>query len=71
MSMFGIFFQGCARILLDEGTRQKYLKKMRNPKMDELQKIQFLKESIIKKCNKAVKCPRCGYSNGIFYALFE
>ncbi|KAJ1431546.1 RNA polymerase, alpha subunit [Sesbania bispinosa] len=56
--------KGCARILLDDDTRKKYLKKMRNPKMDELQKKQLRKESIIKSCSKVVQCPRCGYYNG-------
>ncbi|CAI8603101.1 unnamed protein product [Vicia faba] len=55
----------CARVLLDEDSRKKSLMKMRNPKLDGLQKMQLL-ESIMKKYKsvKAIACPRCGYING-------
>ncbi|CAK8575950.1 unnamed protein product [Lathyrus sativus] len=61
----------CACVFLDENSRKKHLVKMRNPKLDGLQKMQLL-ESIIKKYKtvKAIACPRCGYINGTFYALF-
>ncbi|CAJ1951517.1 unnamed protein product [Sphenostylis stenocarpa] len=56
--------KGCARILLDEDTRKKHLKKMRSSKKSELDKIGFVKDHIIKDCSKVVNCPRCGYING-------
>ncbi|KAK7404643.1 hypothetical protein VNO78_05598 [Psophocarpus tetragonolobus] len=56
--------KGCARILLDEDTRTKHLKKMRSSKKSELDKIDFVKVRIIKDCSKVVNCPRCGYING-------
>ncbi|KAK7341753.1 hypothetical protein VNO80_24692 [Phaseolus coccineus] len=56
--------KGCARILLDEDTRKKHLKKMRSSKKSELDKIDFVKVRIIKDCSKVVNCPRCGYING-------
>ncbi|XP_027910039.1 DNA-directed RNA polymerase III subunit 1 isoform X1 [Vigna unguiculata] len=56
--------KGCARILLDEDTRKKHLKKMRSTKKNELDKIDFVKVHVIKDCSKVVNCPRCGYING-------
>ncbi|XP_057978200.1 DNA-directed RNA polymerase III subunit 1 [Malania oleifera] len=62
--------KSCSRILLEEEPRKDFLKKMRNPKMDFLRKSD-LRKRIVKKCTalassrKAVKCPRCGYINGI------
>ncbi|BAT90660.1 hypothetical protein VIGAN_06193600 [Vigna angularis var. angularis] len=56
--------KGCARILLDEDTRKKHLKKMRSTKKSELDKIDFVKVHVIKDCSKVVNCPRCGYING-------
>ncbi|KAL2989477.1 hypothetical protein AAZX31_11G142000 [Glycine max] len=56
--------KGCARILLDEDTRKKHLKKMRSSKKSELDKIDFVKVRVIKDCSKVVNCPRCGYING-------
>lgn len=62
--------KSCSRILLYEEDRLKFLKKMRNPKMEPSRKSDILK-GILKKCNsmtsskKAVKCSRCGYINGM------
>lgn len=55
----------CARILLPEKDCKKWLVKMRNPKLDGLQKMNML-ESIMKKFKSAkqIECPRCGYING-------
>jgi len=61
-----LLYQGCARILLDEDTRKKHLKKMRSTKKNELDKIDFVKVHVIKDCSKVVNCPRCGYINGLF-----
>ena len=62
--------QGCARILLNEDTRKEHLKKMRNPKIEAQTKIDTAKK-VIESCSKVVKCPRCGYLNGLFYTLFR
>ncbi|GAU14612.1 hypothetical protein TSUD_96760 [Trifolium subterraneum] len=55
----------CARILLNENDRKMYLGKMRNPKLDGLQKINTLEAATKKlKTVKSIQCPRCGYMNG-------
>ncbi|KAL2318688.1 hypothetical protein Fmac_032564 [Flemingia macrophylla] len=64
LSLSSIYEKGCARILLDEDTRRKYLKKIRSFKKSALDKIDFVKVRIIKDCSKVVNCPRCGYVNG-------
>ncbi|KAK7278312.1 hypothetical protein RJT34_23339 [Clitoria ternatea] len=56
--------KGCARILLNEDTRKKYLNKMRSTKKNDLEKIDLVKVHIIKDCSKVVNCSRCGYING-------
>lgn len=66
-----ILYQGCARILLDEDTRKKHLKKMRSSKKSELDKIDFVKVRVIKDCSKVVNCPRCGYINGLFHCFIQ
>ncbi|PIA38792.1 hypothetical protein AQUCO_02700173v1 [Aquilegia coerulea] len=53
--------KSCARILLPEKDRRDFLKKMRNPKMEVLQKNGLAKQ-VIKKCK--LTCCRCGYVNG-------
>lgn len=64
--------QYCSRLLLEEKLCKDYLKKMRNPKMEALRKTDLMK-SIVKKCStmasKAVKCPRCGYINGLAFTF--
>ncbi|KAI3896617.1 hypothetical protein MKX03_029339 [Papaver bracteatum] len=55
--------KSCARILLSERDRISYLKKMRNPKLEALQKTGLAK-AILNKC-KPKKCSRCGYINGV------
>ncbi|KAK4741842.1 hypothetical protein SAY87_025430 [Trapa incisa] len=55
--------KSCSRILLDEETCRKELKKMTNPKKDSLFKSELAKK-IIARC-KPGKCRRCGYSNGM------
>ncbi|KAI3875305.1 hypothetical protein MKX03_000732 [Papaver bracteatum] len=55
--------KSCAGILLTEKDRVNYLKKMRNPKLEALQKAAIGK-TILTKC-KPKKCTRCGYDNGV------
>ncbi|XP_077239616.1 DNA-directed RNA polymerase III subunit 1-like isoform X2 [Tasmannia lanceolata] len=54
--------KSCARVLLLEEERVEFLKKMRNPKAEMLQKNALVKK-IIARC-KADKCSRCGCING-------
>ena len=62
--------QGCARILLNEETRKERLKKMRKPKIEAQMKVDLAKK-VVEACSKVVKCLRCGYLNGLFYALLK
>ncbi|KAI3929943.1 hypothetical protein MKW98_004097 [Papaver atlanticum] len=55
--------KSCARILLSEKERVSYLKKMRNPKAEALQKTATAK-AILKSC-KPKTCSRCGYVNAV------
>ncbi|OMO91373.1 RNA polymerase, alpha subunit [Corchorus olitorius] len=60
--------KSCSRILLDEKLCRDFLKRMRNPKIEALKKVEIMK-SIVKKCTamaggKAVKCRKCGFVNG-------
>ncbi|XP_058109982.1 DNA-directed RNA polymerase III subunit 1 isoform X4 [Magnolia sinica] len=54
--------KSCARILLMEKDRKKFLKKMRSPNEDVLQKNANAKK-VVEKC-KASRCLHCGYING-------
>ncbi|KMZ60143.1 DNA-directed RNA polymerase [Zostera marina] len=54
--------KSCARVLLPENQRIEFLKKMRNPNTEVLQKQACFKK-IRDKC-KASRCLRCGYING-------
>ncbi|KAL6275979.1 hypothetical protein ACE6H2_019580 [Prunus campanulata] len=59
----------CSGILLEEGMRNDFLKKMRSPKMEPLRKTELMKK-VVKKCNnlatnyRPVKCSKCGFING-------
>lgn len=53
----------CARILLDEVSRRKYLKSLSRPGLDEYQRKLLLKR-IQLECKKRYVCPHCGASNG-------
>ncbi|XP_026378865.1 DNA-directed RNA polymerase III subunit 1-like [Papaver somniferum] len=55
--------KSCARILLSKKERISYLKKMRNPKPEALQKTATAK-AILKSC-KPKTCSRCGYVNAV------
>ncbi|CAO2831975.1 unnamed protein product [Amaranthus hypochondriacus] len=57
--------KSCSHILLPEKECKVSLKKMRNPKLDSLQKTE-LRKKIVKKCTSRaeVLCLRCGYLNG-------
>ncbi|KAL6650947.1 hypothetical protein ACP70R_009872 [Stipagrostis hirtigluma subsp. patula] len=55
--------KNCSRVLLVEKDRREYLKKMRNPRADALQKSAIMKK-VRDKC-KLSCCPRCEYRNGV------
>ncbi|KAL2922905.1 DNA-directed RNA polymerase III subunit 1, partial [Bienertia sinuspersici] len=57
--------KSCAHLLLPEKECNEFLKKMRNTKLDSLQKTELRKKLIKKVSSKqVVKCLRCGYLNG-------
>ncbi|KAI8911804.1 hypothetical protein EDD86DRAFT_203319 [Gorgonomyces haynaldii] len=53
----------CSRVLVDESTRRKYLKRLRNPSLDGVRKREILK-SLNLLCKKAATCMYCGGTNG-------
>lgn len=55
--------KSCSRVLLMEKDRLEFLKKMRNPKADPLQKSAIMKK-VRDKC-KLSRCPWCGFINGV------
>ncbi|GJN02490.1 hypothetical protein PR202_ga19848 [Eleusine coracana subsp. coracana] len=55
--------KSCSRVLLVEKDRKEFLKKMRNPRADALQKSAIMKK-VRDKC-KLSRCPRCEYRNGV------
>nr|AOE43186.1 RNA polymerase III largest subunit [Cavenderia deminutiva] len=56
--------KNCSSILLDEDKKQTMLKKMRNKKLDVLQRRALFKK-LYGECRKKRSCPRCGEINGI------
>lgn len=55
--------KSCSRVLLVEKDRREFLKKIRNPRADALQKSAIMKK-VRDKC-KLSRCPWCGYINGV------
>ena len=55
--------KNCSRVLLPENERQMFLKKMRNPRFDALQKATIFKK-VLERCKKSKNCPYCNASNG-------
>ena len=53
----------CCRVLLDEKDRQLFLRKLRLPKLDSLQRAGLVK-AIHDKCRKVNECMHCGALNG-------
>ncbi|KAJ0985807.1 hypothetical protein J5N97_004163 [Dioscorea zingiberensis] len=53
----------CGRILLSETEHKQFLKKMRNPKAEAIQKNAYMK-NIRDRC-KGPRCSNCGYVNGV------
>jgi hypothetical protein len=55
--------QSCARILLPEDERKQILRKMRNPRIEVLQRRAVLKK-VIDRCKRVRNCLWCGDYNG-------
>ncbi|OAL45570.1 beta and beta-prime subunits of DNA dependent RNA-polymerase [Pyrenochaeta sp. DS3sAY3a] len=53
----------CARVLLDEPERRRYLRSMRRPDMDTLQRSSVTKK-IVDDCRKKKNCPYCDALQG-------
>ncbi|PJF17134.1 DNA-directed RNA polymerase subunit [Paramicrosporidium saccamoebae] len=54
----------CARILLTEEERSSYLKRIRMPKLDSLQRLAVVK-AVHDRCRKTANCHSCGALNGL------
>lgn len=53
----------CSRLLLEDPAKRIFLRRMRNPAMDGLQRKECLK-SLNTACKKVSLCPHCGQLNG-------
>ncbi|KAM7185046.1 DNA-directed RNA polymerase III subunit RPC1 [Naviculisporaceae sp. PSN 640] len=60
--------KSCARVLLEEDARRSYLKSLRRPGIDNLQRSQVIKK-INEQCRKAKTCPYCGDIQGVIRKL--
>ncbi|KAG9025228.1 hypothetical protein FRB95_010388 [Tulasnella sp. JGI-2019a] len=54
----------CARVLLDENDRRLYLKRFRQPNLENLMRQQHSKK-VNAACRKVVYCTYCGATNGV------
>ncbi|KAN0004310.1 hypothetical protein ACTFIZ_010482 [Dictyostelium cf. discoideum] len=64
MNILQMICKSCSTILLNEEKKQYYLRKMRNKKMDNLQRKSLLKK-IFLECRKTKECLKCGSTNGM------
>ncbi|RKP22725.1 hypothetical protein SYNPS1DRAFT_19660, partial [Syncephalis pseudoplumigaleata] len=55
--------KSCARVLMDEEKRRVFLRRLRNPNLDSLQRRTIVK-SVQDECKKVVYCPYCEGTNG-------
>ncbi|RKO98838.1 hypothetical protein CXG81DRAFT_15380 [Caulochytrium protostelioides] len=53
----------CSRVMVPEPVRRKYLKRLRTPYLDDVQRKEILK-SLNTLCKKTALCPWCGAPNG-------
>ena len=56
--------KSCSRVLLTEPEREAFLKRLRNPRLEGLQKVAIVK-AVYDKCRKVVACPTCQEGNGL------
>jgi DNA-directed RNA polymerase III subunit RPC1 len=62
--------KSCARILLPEDERKQILRKMRNPRIEVLQRRAVLKK-VIDRCKRVRNCLWCGDYNGVVKKLAQ
>lgn len=55
--------KGCSRVLLEENQYRSFLRSLRRPGLDNLQKTQIGKK-VSEECRKRKTCPYCGAVNG-------
>ncbi|KAI9686423.1 MAG: hypothetical protein M1822_003768 [Bathelium mastoideum] len=55
--------KACSRVLLPEDTRRTYLRQLRRPNLDSLQRKVILRR-VTTECKKCKACPYCGTVNG-------
>jgi hypothetical protein len=60
--------QSCARILLPEDERKQILRKMRNPRIEVLQRRAVLKK-VIDRCKRVCNCLWCEWSESGYLSL--
>ncbi|KAL1915660.1 uncharacterized protein VTP21DRAFT_6419 [Calcarisporiella thermophila] len=53
----------CSRVMLEEEDRRVYLKRLRAPRLENMQRRTIAK-AVNDKCKKVVHCPYCGATNG-------
>lgn len=63
IEILNIICKDCARVLLDENTRRRYLKALRRPDLDTLRKGAITKK-IVEEAKKTKLCPYCSSLNG-------
>ncbi|EGC39460.1 RNA polymerase III, largest subunit [Dictyostelium purpureum] len=64
MNILQMICKNCSSILLDEEKKSTYLRKMRNKKLDNLQRKSLLKK-IFLDCRKTKECFKCKSTNGM------
>lgn len=63
VEILNIICKDCARVLLDENTRRRYLKSLRRPDLDTLRKEAICRK-VTDEAKKTKACPYCGSLNG-------
>lgn len=53
----------CSRVMLEEQDRRVYLKRLRAPGLDNMQRAKIVK-AVHEKCKKVTYCPYCNAVNG-------
>ncbi|KAI8370510.1 uncharacterized protein BYT42DRAFT_502192 [Radiomyces spectabilis] len=56
--------KSCSRVMLEESDRRMYLRRLRAPGLDNLQRNRIIK-AINEKCKKVTYCPYCNAVNGV------
>lgn len=56
--------KSCSKVMLEEPRRRHYLKRLRSPHLDNIQRRAATK-GVNDECKKVVYCPYCGETNGV------